>query len=190
MQKFFINKILFALYMECLFCAIANKKTKSILVYEDDILVVVMDIAPASWGHMLVIPKKHYETSFHIPDDEYEHMVNVARKAAMVAMDVTQSGGVNIFDRVGEAAGQRIPHASLHVIPRNKNDGIQLGWQPKKADQNTLNSLASKIKVAMSNMQIKPKEKIVERKPKKEIVIEKKLKKNEVIHLQPRIPRP
>ncbi|MDP3917548.1 MAG: HIT domain-containing protein, partial [Nanoarchaeota archaeon] len=44
---------------QCVFCSIIEGKIGSAKIYEDDIVVCVLDIFPASKGHMLVIPKKH-----------------------------------------------------------------------------------------------------------------------------------
>ena len=62
--------------MDCIFCKIANKEINSNFVYEDDILMAIMDINPICDGHILIIPKKHYETVFDVPENILSHMYN------------------------------------------------------------------------------------------------------------------
>ena len=55
--------------MDCLFCKIANKEEEANILYEDDLVVMILDAYPTVDGHCLIIPKKHYETYLDIPDD-------------------------------------------------------------------------------------------------------------------------
>ena len=47
--------------MDCIFCKIINKEIPSKVLYEDDLVLVIMDVNPVSDGHVLILPKKHYE---------------------------------------------------------------------------------------------------------------------------------
>ena len=48
--------------MSCIFCKIINGEIPSNKVYEDDKVLAFNDINPVAPFHVLVIPKKHYES--------------------------------------------------------------------------------------------------------------------------------
>ena len=52
----------------CIFCKIVHKQAPSSIVYEDETLIVFLDIRPLNIGHALVIPKAHYVDIFNIPE--------------------------------------------------------------------------------------------------------------------------
>ena len=55
--------------MDCLFCKIVNGEIPSKKIYEDDLVIGILDINPNGEGHTLVIPKKHYTDYKELPDE-------------------------------------------------------------------------------------------------------------------------
>jgi histidine triad (HIT) family protein len=55
---------------QCVFCRIVRNKGSRSAVYKDDQILAFLDFRPVSEGHTLVIPKKHYENIFEIPEEE------------------------------------------------------------------------------------------------------------------------
>lgn len=80
------------------------------------------DRHPASEGHFLVIPYRHFSSYFDIDDDERDELWSLVAKGKLMADEQFQPDGYNIGINVGEAAGQSIPHLHIHVIPRYKGD--------------------------------------------------------------------
>ncbi len=109
---------------QCIFCQIASGKVASRKVYEDDIVVGVLDINPANPGHVLLITKEHYVVMPQIPDDVVAHIGMVAKGISHALLRAIKAQGTTIFVANGVAAGQRAQHFMLHVIPRIENDGI------------------------------------------------------------------
>lgn len=109
----------------CIFCEIIKGGLPSSKVYEDDTLLAFMDIQPVNKGHVLIIPKQHTELITDLEDTILERMMVLAKKVdqALRKSDI-QPEGVNLFLADGEAAGQEIFHAHLHVFPRFKKDGF------------------------------------------------------------------
>jgi histidine triad (HIT) family protein len=109
---------------QCPFCKIVKGEIPSKKVYEDDKAIVVLDINPASIGHMLVMPKEHYPIMPLIPKEEFEHLFSVTQNMVRSCHEGILSAGTSIFIANGAAAGQQSSHFMLHVVPREKSDGI------------------------------------------------------------------
>lgn len=113
---------------DCIFCKIANGEIPSYTVYEDDTFRVIMDLGPASPGHMLILAKEHYANLFELPDEIAEKAMLLAKKMAKTAVEALGADGVNIVQNNGAAAEQTVMHYHLHVIPRYENGKAFLLW--------------------------------------------------------------
>lgn len=131
---------------DCIFCKLANGVFPTNSIYEDDCVKVILDAGPATKGHALVIPKEHYQDIFDIEDTTLANAMKVAKKVAARMQDVLNCDGVNIVQNNKEAAGQTVPHFHIHVIPRYKNDGQNILWDPKEPDENEQKALCEKLK--------------------------------------------
>jgi histidine triad (HIT) family protein len=116
---------------DCIFCKIVNKEIPATQVYEDETVLAFMDIGPIVKGHVLVIPKTHYDPVTETPDEIIAQVHLVAKKIAQAQMNALGADGVNIMQNNGAAAGQEVPHLHVHVIPRFNNDGHHWNWKPK-----------------------------------------------------------
>ena len=45
---------------DCIFCKIIKGELPSKVIYEDELIKVIMNINPSTNGHLLVLPKEHY----------------------------------------------------------------------------------------------------------------------------------
>ena len=102
--------------MSCLFCDIANNENKEHVLYEDDKVVALLDLYPESEGHTLVIPKKHYEDIYEIPDDLLMHMFNVSRMVSKNTMEKLGQKSIQFHINYGDA--QAIKHIHLHSFEK------------------------------------------------------------------------
>jgi histidine triad (HIT) family protein len=140
----------------CVFCGIAEGKIPSYKVFENSQFMVTLDINPATNGHLILIPKMHYQTIIEMPEPEYQQFFSIARCLIMVLVDYGAKG-VNFLYSFGEAAGQRSLHLILHIIPRYDDDKVHLIWEPKKLSEGEFKSIQSavmaKINSQMSQMQ-------------------------------------
>jgi histidine triad (HIT) family protein len=125
----------------CIFCQIIEGKVDSKKVYEDDKCLAILDINPATPGHVLLMPKEHYAIMPVIPEDVIKHLFMISKQISNALLKSLQSQGTNIFVANGAAAGQKAQHFMLHVIPRMENDGLNLNLVPGKVDENTLEQL-------------------------------------------------
>ena len=70
---------------DCIFCKIANGEIGSDTVYEDDMFRVILDLNPGTKGHMLILPKEHYDDIYELPDEVSGRLMGLARKLACAA---------------------------------------------------------------------------------------------------------
>ena len=110
--------------MDCIFCKIAAGELPSKKVYEDEHTLVFMDIAGDVDGHMLAIPKRHFES---ILDCDGETLNRLMRTVKLVATHCVKNcgyDGVNLLNANGESAGQSVPHFHIHIVPRKSGDAV------------------------------------------------------------------
>jgi histidine triad (HIT) family protein len=174
---------------QCVFCKIIAGEIPAKQVYEDDHVLAVLDINPANPGHILVLPKKHYQILSQMPDEESAYLLNIAKKLSAVIFEALGAQGTNILQRNGQAAGQEVPHVHVHVIPRFENDNVGLTWQPKKLSEEEFVQVQNKIKESAKNIAAK-KEIIydISGRPLKEVEEEKQDKDLNLPEVKPRLP--
>jgi len=131
---------------DCIFCKIVNNKSPCWKVYEDELVIAIFDIYPATEGHILVLPKKHYKNIYDIPEDLIGHISKVCKKIALNLKKTLGVQAVNLIHGSGKAAQQDIFHYHMHVIPRKKNDDFKLHYDPKLNIKPKFDELLSKIK--------------------------------------------
>lgn len=107
--------------MSCIFCKIIEGDIPSSKVYEDDKVLAFNDINPLAPYHILVIPKKHYDSIIDISEDEMDivsHIHNVINK---IAKDKGfDKSGFRIINNCGENGGQEVKHVHYHILAGRK----------------------------------------------------------------------
>ena len=132
--------------MECIFCKIANGDIPSTTLYEDNDFRVILDVNPASKGHTLILPKKHAENLYDLPDETASKALVLAKNMASKIEKALECDGLNLVQNNGETAGQTVFHFHMHIIPRYKNDSVKLGWKPGKLSDAMREELLSALK--------------------------------------------
>lgn len=128
----------------CIFCKIANGEIKSNVVYEDKDFIAILDLSPATKGHILLIPKIHATTLIDLPDEIASKVLPVAKKIVAAQKEVLGITNYNIIQNNGRLAGQTVEHYHLHIIPRYSIDEISL-WAPHEDDPSVTKELAEEI---------------------------------------------
>lgn len=114
---------------DCIFCKIIRGEIKSCKVYENDSVYAFLDTHPANKYHTLVIPKKHYENIFDIPDDELKRVSSVAKNIAVLYKEKLGINNIQLINSSGIEAQQDIFHFHLHIVPRKNGDTQDVKWQ-------------------------------------------------------------
>ena len=131
----------------CIFCKIIAGEIPSSTVYEDEDFKAILDVNPASRGHVIILPKNHAPNLFELPDEEASKVMIVAKKIAKAVKAAYNCDGVNILQNNGEAAGQTVFHLHVHVIPRftGDTDTITMGWKPMETPKD-METIVEEIK--------------------------------------------
>lgn len=130
----------------CIFCKIIKKEIPSYTIYEDDLVIAILDISQVTKGHTLIIPKQHYSHFLDCDDATLSHMMNIAKRLGNHLLHTTHALGMNILSNIHETAGQTIPHFHLHLIPRySEQDAIKISFQP--SDEQDLAALATTLSI-------------------------------------------
>lgn len=101
----------------CVFC-----ESELEIVMESNQSLAFYDRFPVSKGHVLIIPKKHFETYFDVPQDIREDMLLILDKVKLMLDSKYQPSGYNIGINSGASAGQTVFHCHIHLIPRYDGD--------------------------------------------------------------------
>ncbi|GAD51586.1 histidine triad nucleotide-binding protein [Halarchaeum acidiphilum MH1-52-1] len=113
---------------DCAFCEIVAGEQSAHRLHEDDRTLAFLDDAPAATGHALVVPKAHHETLTDMPGDLASAVFWTVRRVAAAVEDALDPAGVSVLQQNGVAAGQDVPHAHVHVVPRDEDDDVRLAW--------------------------------------------------------------
>ena len=106
---------------ECIFCSIWKEKKRDI-VTQTRFFFVLLDDYPVTPGHMLIIPKRHCATLFDFTRREQKDFWRALDIAKTWRDVMSNPDGYNVGANCGEAAGQTVFHAHVHLIPRLKED--------------------------------------------------------------------
>ncbi|TAH73869.1 MAG: HIT family protein [Anaerolineaceae bacterium] len=129
----------------CIFCKIISGDIPSSVLYEDEDFKAIMDISPASRGHVIILSKKHFENLFELEDNVAARVLIVARKLAIAMKEELNCEGINLLQNNGEVAGQSVFHIHFHLIPRYKGDNVKVTWTPGKYAEGEASELAQII---------------------------------------------
>ncbi|MBU2638791.1 MAG: HIT domain-containing protein [Nanoarchaeota archaeon] len=130
---------------QCPFCSMVSGEIPVKKVYEDADCIAILDIHPASKGHMLLFPKKHYAMVAQMPDNEAGKLFAAANKLSKAAFEALNAAGTNIVAGNGAKAGQRAPHALINIIPRYEDDKVSIGWNPMQVEESEMETIAQTI---------------------------------------------
>lgn len=134
---------------DCIFCKLANGDIPTNTIYEDENFRVIMDAAPATKGHALVLPKDHFDNIYDIDGDVLAKAVQVGQKVIKHATKVLSCQGYNLLQNNGEAAGQTVFHFHLHLIPRyeSENNKNLLNWKPCEITSEEIKEITDAIRL-------------------------------------------
>jgi histidine triad (HIT) family protein len=119
---------------DCIFCKIVAGEVPARIVDEDERTLAFMDIAPATRGHALVIPREHTVDLLSVDPEDLKAVAVASQRLATLAKTRLRADGVNLLSSSGRAAWQTVSHFHIHVIPRYERDPLRLPWLPAPGD--------------------------------------------------------
>ena len=136
----------------CIVCQIIENKIPSKKIYEDELVLAVLDVNGANPGHCFVMPKIHYPIIEQVPSEDIGRLFQVSNKISGAIFESLSAKGTNIFVANGVPAGQTIAHFTINVIPRMENDGINLLWQPRQLSEEEMSTVELRLKEQTKNI--------------------------------------
>jgi histidine triad (HIT) family protein len=133
---------------DCVFCAIAAGAAPAFHVYEDDRTIAFLDINPWGRGHTLVAPKTHAENIFDVDPDDLHAVIETVHRLAPRLRDAVGAAGMAIAQLNGADAGQTVFHLHLHLLPRQRGDGLPTG--PLSASHEELADVHRTLRAALA----------------------------------------
>jgi histidine triad (HIT) family protein len=130
---------------DCIFCKIVAGELPATIIDEDERTLSFMDIAPATRGHALVVPREHSPDLLSIDADDLAAVGLAAQRLARRAKDRLGADGVNLLNSCGAVAFQTVFHFHVHVIPRYEGDPVRLPWVPAPGDPGEIGAAAQEL---------------------------------------------
>jgi histidine triad (HIT) family protein len=130
---------------DCIFCKIVAGELPASIVGEDERTISFMDIAPATRGHALVIPREHSSDLLSIEAEDLEAVGAAAQRLAVRVKQRLGADGVNLLNSCGAVAFQSVFHFHMHVIPRYEGDPLRLPWVPAPGDSQEIEAAAQEL---------------------------------------------
>lgn len=132
-----------------IFSKIIAREIPAEIVYEDERTIAILDINPVNPGHTLVIPKEVYINVLDIPANLFAHLAEVTHRLAPAVKAAAGADGINIIMNNETAAGQEVPHAHIHIVPRHHGDGFQHWKGAPYESPESAHAMAQKIESAL-----------------------------------------
>lgn len=133
----------------CIFCRIVAGTVPCARIYEDELVLSFMDIAPVAHGHTLVIIKDHCENIFEARPDALAAVARVSQHLATAIRRALAPEGLVVAQLNGAAAGQTVFHYHMHLVPRSGGDPFSIHGR-KLANLDELLEVADTIRQALA----------------------------------------
>jgi histidine triad (HIT) family protein len=131
------------------FCGIAGGEVEAHRVLEDETVVAFLDHRPLFPGHVLVLPRRHVATLTDLPEDAVgPFFARVRRITGAVERGMAAAGS---FVAANNRVSQSVPHFHVHVVPRNRGDGLRGFFWPRTryADEAHAAAVAERLRRAL-----------------------------------------
>ncbi len=113
----------------CVFCDIVAGERPAHVVFDGGGVLAFLDNRPLFHGHTLLVPREHHETLPDLPAQDIGWFFHHAQRLAR-AME-TGLGAAGSFVAVNNRVSQTVPHLHVHVVPRNRKDGLRGFFWPR-----------------------------------------------------------
>ena len=118
-------------------------------VYEDEHVLAFLDVAPLAPGHTLVIPKERKAFLHELSDEQAAAIGRVLPRLCRAVMNATGATAYNVLQNNGASAHQAVFHVHFHIIPRDGERGLGIGWSSSSLDHSAAPALAKAIAAAI-----------------------------------------
>jgi histidine triad (HIT) family protein len=136
----------------CLFCRIVSGETPAVVVYEDKNTLAFLDHRPLFPGHILLVPREHFETLGDLPATQVGPLFKNAQLLARAVQAAMEAEGT--FVAMNNRVSQSVPHLHVHVVPRRRKDGLKGFFWPrtKYKSEEEMQMVQEKIAAALAEI--------------------------------------
>ncbi len=136
--------------MSCKFCEIVAGGIAVEKVFEDEMALAFLDHRPVFPGHILLIPKQHFETLGDLPREPIEPLFALAQRLAGAVEQGLGADGS--FVAINNRVSQSVPHLHVHIVPRRFKDGLRGFFWPRQKyrDAEEMAAVAAALRAALS----------------------------------------
>jgi len=140
----------------CAFCSIVTGALPAHEVARTDRCTAFLDTKPLFVGHTLVVPNDHHETLVDLPAELLVPVFGLARRVAAAMGDAFGAAGT--FVAMNNIVSQSVPHLHVHVVPRNRKDGLRGFFWPRTSypDDAAAAATAARLRVALGEPTARP----------------------------------
>jgi histidine triad (HIT) family protein len=133
----------------CVFCSIRDGEVPAHLVLDEPDVLAFLDQRPLFSGHVLVIPRVHYETVVELPGSQVEPLFGAVQRLADAVQTAVAGDGTLIV--INNKVSQSVPHLHVHVVPRRRKDGLRGFLWPRQRypDDAAMAAVAASIRAAL-----------------------------------------
>ena len=137
----------------CTFCKIVRREEPSYTIYEDEFTFVFLDTKPLFPGHCLVIPKSHILTLEKLPIDQIKPLFTTVKMISKAVQLSLRSEGTFVANN--NVVSQSVPHLHIHIVPRNKGDGLRGFFWPRNPykGKTHIESIQNKLITTINQLQ-------------------------------------
>ena len=137
---------------ECVFCQIVAGRAAAHRLLEDEHTLAFLNIAPATAGHALVVPRRHAEGLWDLGDEDHAQVARATSRVARLLRMALAPAGVNLVHATGAAAWQSVFHFHVHIVPRYHPEELQLMWKAEPAPEAELERLQQRVLAGHSRL--------------------------------------
>jgi histidine triad (HIT) family protein len=122
------------------------------VVFSDDVSLAFLDNRPLFPGHALLVPRDHHEAIWDLPDELVGPLFANARMLAVAVREAMEAQGA--FVAANNVVSQSVPHFHVHVVPRNRKDGLRGFFWPRRkyASDDEAATAAESVRAAVSSL--------------------------------------
>lgn len=139
----------------CAFCVIASGESATDLIFSNDHVAAFVPLSPATPGHLLVVPKKHFADLWELDESTARPLTDAVLHLAHAMRRGLRPDGLNVINSAGSAASQSVFHLHVHLVPRWADDDFGDIWprQPRHDDEEVRRA-TDRVSAALGNRPI------------------------------------
>ncbi len=124
--------------MKCLGCSLANKIAPVNVVYENHFVCCILDHDPFNEGHVIILPKKHFEDVDELDIDTANAIIQAARLISKAVKKLYNPDGITICQNGG--IFNELSHFHMHVVPRYEHQSFANFYSEDPSNNETIKS--------------------------------------------------